>query len=159
MPAGPDARRYFVLDVGGNQKNNWDYFARIIEDLENGGYENLLHYLQNVDLTGFNVTKIPHSDALIDQKQRSMSSADQWIFDVLDEGSFRQGGKWKCEVPRKAVQSSYHTFVERQRETRRMSDTHLGRYLNELFDVGNSRPRGKGTLLRFWVAGPNAREV
>ena len=69
-----DERRYFVLECGDDQRNNQEYFGALKNQLEhNGGagYSALLFHLLNVDLTGFNVRKPPHTDELREQMQES----------------------------------------------------------------------------------------
>ena len=58
-PATPDERRWFVLDVGEECIGDRNYFGRIEEQLEDGGYGALLHYLQNYDLTRFKIGDVP----------------------------------------------------------------------------------------------------
>jgi hypothetical protein len=53
VPAGADARRYFVLNVGDAHMQDHAYFAAITTQMNNGGREALLHFLQNRELTDF----------------------------------------------------------------------------------------------------------
>jgi hypothetical protein len=63
-----------------------DYFKKIRADLESGGYENLLHYLLNLDLSGFKVGDVPKTDALNEQKDLSRSPEEQWWMLTLRDG-------------------------------------------------------------------------
>jgi len=49
VPAGEDERRYFVLDVGEKQKQNFSYFRDLNRRMDEGGREALLHYLMTLD--------------------------------------------------------------------------------------------------------------
>ena len=42
------------------QQQNAAYFGAILTELQNGGYENLLHFLLTYDLGGFDVRQVPH---------------------------------------------------------------------------------------------------
>ncbi|MBP6130890.1 DUF5906 domain-containing protein [Thauera sp.] len=86
VPAGMDARRWFVLDVSDSRMRDYPYFEAIKRELQEGGKAALLHYLMNLDLTGFNVRDAPLTEGLLDQKQRSLSSVGQWWFHVLMDG-------------------------------------------------------------------------
>ena len=59
IAAGADARRYFVLTVSDNRKQNVEYFTAIGRQMENGGRQALLHYLLHRDVSGFNVRAVP----------------------------------------------------------------------------------------------------
>lgn len=89
VPAEVDDRRFFVLDAGKAQLNNVAYFEAIREQMEAGGYEKLLHYLQNYDLkaNGFVVQKRPITDALNQQKEESADAIQQWLLTLLMDGA------------------------------------------------------------------------
>ena len=86
VPAGMDARRWFVLDVSDSRIGDYSYFEAIKQEVQEGSRAALLHYLMNLDLTGFNVRNAPLTEGLLDQKQRSLSSVGQWWLHTLQEG-------------------------------------------------------------------------
>jgi hypothetical protein len=79
VPAGADARRYFVLNVSDAQMQKTDYFAAISKQMENGGREALLQFLLHRDLSGFEVRRVPQTDALAQQKAHSRRGIDALI--------------------------------------------------------------------------------
>jgi hypothetical protein len=86
VPAGLDERRYFMLDVGEERKQDLAYFAGIMEQMDNGGCAALLHELLNHDVSKFQVRKVPDTDALDDQKKRSLKTEVAWLHEVLARG-------------------------------------------------------------------------
>jgi hypothetical protein len=76
VPAGANARRYFVLDVAETRMQDHGYFEAIARQLDSGGRAALLHHLLNRDLTDFNIRAIPHTQALAEQKARSRRGVD-----------------------------------------------------------------------------------
>jgi hypothetical protein len=86
IPAGADARRFFVLDVGDDHKQDVDYFVATQKQMDNGGREALLHMLLNLDLAGFEVRKVPQTAALAYQKQRSRRGVDALVEHMASEG-------------------------------------------------------------------------
>ncbi len=81
VPAGLSERRFFVLDVGDERKQDIDYFKGIASDLKAGGYANLLHFLLTYDLTGFEPRHVPQTAALAEQKR---ATAEEWLKPILD---------------------------------------------------------------------------
>ena len=59
VPAGFDERRFCIFDVGKEKKQDHAYFAAILEEMNNGGREALLHHLLNFDLSKVDLRTIP----------------------------------------------------------------------------------------------------
>ena len=99
VPAGVDDRRFLVLDVGDTKMQDVPYFAAINEQMDNGGYEALLHHLMSVDLSGFNVRKVPQTNALHEQKMLSLSPEQSWWYTKLFDGRmFAEHPAWTDTV-------------------------------------------------------------
>jgi hypothetical protein len=107
VPAGADERRYFVLNVGEDQKQNEGYFKKILADLDNGGYSNLLHYLQNYSLSDFSVRKVPQTDALSEQKLHNLRGYDRWVADLADSGRLPEGDPELVKKTAVSIESLY----------------------------------------------------
>lgn len=86
VPAGADARRYFVLNVSDAKKQDSAYFAAIAAQMENGGQEALLDLLLNRNISKFNVRDVPQTDALAEQKQHSRRDIDRLVEVIAHEG-------------------------------------------------------------------------
>lgn len=131
VPAGSDERRFLVLDVGEGQKQSSAYFKAIRHAMDNGGREALLHFLMHVDLTNFDVRKVPQTDALRDQKLFSMSPEEQWWMERLMDGrTTAQSQDWQSNILKERVQADYLRYCEEQRIMRRVSPTALGKFLS-----------------------------
>jgi len=87
VPAGPTSRRYFVLDVAEDNMQDSEFFAKIRDDMDkHGGRSHLLHYLLTYDLTGFDVRKVPVTDALKEQRAHSRKGIDSLVETVARNG-------------------------------------------------------------------------
>ena len=70
------------------RKEDFAYFAALQAELDNGGYEALLyHLLHEVDLTGFNVRKVPQTDGLRQQRDLSLPPLEAWWCELLETGT------------------------------------------------------------------------
>jgi hypothetical protein len=125
-----DERRYFVLNVSENRKQDANYFGKIQEQMENGGYEALLYYLQSIDLTGFQVRNVPQTDALQEQKLLSMNYDEEWWFRKLQDGRiFDTDSEWERFAQTDRITQDFVRYMELWRFNRRGNETSLGRFL------------------------------
>lgn len=138
VPADQDERRYFVLDVSNKKKQNTAYFSKIQSELKSGGYEALLHHLMSLDLTDFNVRKMPKTKALGEQKMLSLNPEQTWWYSRLVDGiQIDKIDHWELNVSTKAVYDDYIRFCDNQRYNHRASPPALGKFLLKV--TGNLR--------------------
>lgn len=95
VPAGKDERRWAVFDVDPRCAQNHDYFREMQAELDNGGREALLHDLLTFDLSKVDPWTIPRTNALLEQKIRSLDPLDSWWLERLRSGStLAKGEQW-----------------------------------------------------------------
>ena len=87
VPASRDERRWAVLDVSDSRKGDEAYFAALRSEMNGDGPAALLAYLQNFDLTAFNVRKAPETQGLLNQKLASLKGIHKWWFESLSSGN------------------------------------------------------------------------
>jgi hypothetical protein len=98
VPAGANERRFVVLDVDDSKMQNTKYFRELQEELDDGGYENLLYMLMNHDISKFDVRTVPKTAALQDQRIMSFAPDVEWWFHKLVEGEIFEGQGWPEHV-------------------------------------------------------------
>ena len=86
-PAGPDSRRFLVLDVSDKHMQDTGYFKTVHEFMFKGGLAAFLYFLLQRDISRFDVRKVPKTDALLEQKMRTLDPIENWLLDILQEGS------------------------------------------------------------------------
>lgn len=134
VPAGLDERRFFVMEVGDGKKQDHGYFKRIKDELDDGGLENLLHYLMTYDLSAFEVRQVPQTDALQDQKIMSMAPETQWMYEKLWEGRMLKTDQdWKGRVVKESLYQDYINDLKDQGRNFRMSLTGFGKFMSRAF--------------------------
>jgi hypothetical protein len=94
VPASHNARRYSVFDVcnkysnaNSTQEEIKAYFDPLRYEINNGGIEAMLYDLQRVNLGNWHPTRILHNAALASQKEASMDDKEQWLGDMIEEGT------------------------------------------------------------------------
>lgn len=117
----PDDRRFYVLRISENHKEDVPYFEAIQDQLNNGGYEALLYDLLNEDLTQFDPRRFPGSTEAFDIKIRSADSTHIYIYEALRDGCFyigipydnardlgvTQEGIWRVRMPKNDIFKDY----------------------------------------------------
>ncbi|MCC3247432.1 RepB family DNA primase [Methylocystis sp. WRRC1] len=86
VPAGREARRWFVCEVSGEKVGDRAWFDKIYDDLQAGGYGQLLNYLQRKKLGSFHPRNMPRTFELAEQQIRSASTVHQWLLVCAAEG-------------------------------------------------------------------------
>ena len=110
VPAGPMERRFCVVNVSDKHRGDHGYFQAIVDQMNNGGREALLHFLLNHDLTGVNLRSIPQTDALMEQKIQTMPPLDEFWYFALETGAVRpEESVWPDVIP---VAELYELFLE-----------------------------------------------
>jgi len=95
VPVGLEGRRYVVLHVGDAQRTNAEYFSEMAREMREGGREALLADLLDFDLRSVNLREVPKTEALFEQKMRSLDSVTSWWYERLCDGNVtRRRGGW-----------------------------------------------------------------
>lgn len=144
VPARHDERRYAVFQVSDEHSRSESYFKALRHELDNGGLEAMLYDLLNVDLKDWHPRRIPQTEALQQQKLRSLDPRYEWFEDLLQNGILPTGSQEHHIVPAYAVSEMARSSVPRLRD---ISATALGRFLS---DQGCEKVHGaKGNGWRF----------
>jgi hypothetical protein len=117
--ASGSARRIFIPTVSPCHKQDFKYFAAILEQLRNGGYEALLYHLLHLDISDFNVRDVPKTAGLAEQASLSRKGVDALVEEVCNTG-----------VPPASGQREWKGFTE----TARAKDSGLAYELSKTTD-------------------------
>ena len=110
LPVSGTARRFFIPTVSAARKQDHQHFAGLQAELDNGGYEALLyHLLHEVDLRGFDVRKVPQTEALRQQRNHSLPPLDAWWCELLESGTLYGADR---KEPHRAVSNRYQRQIE-----------------------------------------------
>jgi hypothetical protein len=102
----------------------------------------MLHDLLEVDLTAVDLRQAPETEALFEQKLRSMPPAERWWFEILNNGRLLPShGRWETEVRRDLLHDEFAKATQRERT--RGNATELGLFLARILPPGYPRDKQK----------------
>lgn len=164
VPAsGEDERRYFVVDVddaytkrGRLGADRREYFNALNAEMINGGREALLAYLQQYDLSDFEVRDPPETAALDEQKLAGLQGVDRWwadqlmagelAFDVFDL-SHTHPADWTEDAVSTlstTIYDAYSDWARKQRFSAYLSNVQFFMQLQKLVNLQKTQRRVQG---------------
>jgi hypothetical protein len=132
IPAGKEERRFAVLDVHPRCAQDHGYFAEMMAQLDNGGREALLSDLLAFDLSKVDLRKIPKTEALLEQKVRSLDHVDSWWLERLQAGFTIDRDEWSEKVRTRELYADYLSTADRIGVKRKSDETAFGMKLRKL---------------------------
>jgi len=132
VPATEDERRYFVLDVGDDHRQDLPYFAAIDEQMDcnvGEGRRALLSLLQSFDLSGVSIRKVPETAALRKQRALSMAVEDQFIHDALVDGELLDAD-WNIgrNIPKSELYGEYVRYSKGRGRSFTLDSARFGKH-------------------------------
>lgn len=112
LNAGVHERRWLVLEASNVHRQDGSYFEPIMRQMENGGYQALLHYLMNYDVSGVDLRNVPRTEGLRKQQALNMDIYQSWWLEVLQNGYLVEGNDWRECLPTSEVNYSLKQFAD-----------------------------------------------
>lgn len=157
IPAGPQSRRWFVVELEDNNRNDVAHFKRMRAQMNKGGYEALMHFLMNREIKN-NLARAPETEMLDDQRARASlqnPTVDWWrenlelgrvdVVSMEEFGQEEQG--WQDRIDRIGAYESYRIWCA-DRRTKPENTTAFYRHLR---DFGCKDIKSSVAGKRRWV--------
>jgi len=152
IPAGPESRRWLVLEVSDKYANKRSYFDALHNQMENGGYEAMMFDLQAREITS-NLSKAIETKGLEQQRaiyKSTGDSVDIWMdqciglqnLGIIDIGE----GGWPDEVDRMGLFEAFTKWAD-NKKIRTKGIAHFYKKV-EGYGFVKYRPRTEG--IRKW---------
>jgi hypothetical protein len=111
------ARRFFVLKLSDGYEYDVEYFTSILNELEHGGYEALMHYFMTFDISKYDLRLVPKTLGLLEQKLESLKNEERFWYNMLWTGELRfdnstdSGNHYKPNFCRKEFYSAKYVMI------------------------------------------------
>lgn len=152
VPAGFEERRFAVYDVSEDQMQSTAYFKAIAAQMtfnNDAGYKGMLHDLLEMDLSDFNVFKVPTTVGLFEQKLSSMQPHEKWWFERLNSGKVAvEHQDWEVPWTPSQLHGAYLEWTQRLRVGRPLPQSDLVRLISKLVPQVDNKPAWKRVRLR-----------
>jgi hypothetical protein len=127
-----DDRRFTVLDVAEDERQNDEHFTPLRAELANGGLAAMLHDLLAHTINESALRHPPTTPGKEQVMLQSLKPIERWWYEKLLTGSL-YGNKWKEHADKAILHEDYHAFLDKLRETRsrRSTETELGMFLSK----------------------------
>lgn len=133
IPIEPGDRRFTILDVSEERKQDQAYFGKLLAELANGGKAAMLH-----DLLAWNINDAMLRTPLMTAAKtriavNTMKPIEHWWFELLERGHIFED-TWPDRVLKKDLHASYIAFLDhhyKQNRERRATETELGMFLRK----------------------------
>jgi phage/plasmid-associated DNA primase len=145
LPIDGDDRRMNIFEISNKRKEDHDYFKEIREEMNGGGYLELLELLKERKVTSNLRTNLTTS-ASFEMKFSRFDSTTKWFFELLHEGSNDQDEEgWKTRIGSERFYDSYCDSVGFKNA---LSKSELGKVLSVFGSQSKNKRRmnNKGTM-------------
>lgn len=133
VPAGNQERRYFLPTVSNGKAQDGKFFAALTDQMNNGGNAALLYYLWKLDISEYDLRKIPETDALEVQQALSLSPYQSWWEHKLRDGRLLyKHNSWHNDVPKKEFYDDYILDMQNQGVAHRLSNIAFANFLKTM---------------------------
>jgi hypothetical protein len=166
IPAGLEERRFFVLDIPDTRQQDHKYFKAIVDQMDNGGVEAMLHDLMELDISGVDLRKFEQTQGLFEQKLHSMTTIQKYWHERLVDGNLRpipsdelarygdynNIGGWSGEVYTSDQYNDYLAFSERLHDRYPLCEQQFGLALQKMCkDSKKARQRKNGCRVHIRI--------
>lgn len=156
VPANGAARRFCVVKVSDKRAGDYQYFEDLALEMDNGGPEALLGYLQEYKIK-INLRNVPQTDALRQNKILTLVNNNPmlgwWVQRLQDGIPLKTCENWMRMVQVDQLYRDYNTHVGGGPKVDRSTQTSFGMYFKGFFPDGTlkiTKKRINGQLRRFY---------
>lgn len=148
-----DDRRWLILEVSEKYKGNHKYFNELIKEIENAGIEAFHAFLLNPELLEkADLASLPESNAVLDQKIRSLDHAESFIYECLNSRTIYLNHnsdnqeKWENDgfrIGKSDFHKLYLDYCKDKKGSYPLTDSYFSKKLQEILPLRDA-PRSGG---------------
>jgi hypothetical protein len=134
VPVSTHERRFCVLDVLPDHKDDSGYWRKLYDQLDNGGYEAMHYDLSRYPLHDVNLRTVPRTRGLLEQILNSFSTVHKFWYQCLFDGLLLLShNQWEKEIKCYTLYNYYLQFCDSLgRKSFNITSAEFGKKLREL---------------------------
>ena len=137
IPIERDDRRFCVLQVNEDRKQDGAYFDALRTEFDNGGRQAMLAELLAMEIDVDMLRHPPGSDVKAEIALKSLKPVERWWFEVLEQGVLGQD-VWPQRMPKPQIHAIYCAFLDTHfanSHNPKATETELGSFLKKYAGV------------------------
>ena len=158
VPAGANARSFFVLNVSDRRMQDSVYFSAIQRQMDNGGREAMLYDLLRQDISNVDLRDIDRTEALMEQIEHTMGSVEQFLFICLKRGFLIKDTYAWGEVPVQTFYDEYLEWCKAMNIRYPKNEVHFGRTLKCIANLERVQRRTGELGRKYYYRPPEIEE-
>jgi Family of unknown function (DUF5906) len=163
IPAGVNARRYFVVEVSDEVAQDKAWFDPLYQDLGDGGTGEFLNFLLTLRLGDWHPRDVPKTAELAQQQVLSAGSTEQWLLacaemEVVAGNGTTPAAQLGTLVSTQELYGAYSDFT-RRRNARVDSPPNFGRILKKICGPSSRLPTSRSPQRSPGYSVPGASQL
>lgn len=107
-----DERRYLVVELSDEHKQDYEYFAALKKAGNNQLAEKLLYLFLQRDISQFLPMKVPKTKYLTEGKINNLEPQQAFVYEALLRGSFQANGGWPARMDTESVRGWFREWLD-----------------------------------------------
>jgi phage/plasmid-associated DNA primase len=134
VPVTADERRFLILEIGNDNRNDNNYFGKLIKELETGGAEALLHELESREIQREDWLRCaPKFKEAFQQLEYSMDLTTRFWWNLVSDSLDFDFDYFGSYVEKTKLEEAYKEFVSNHSKSSPLDNARFWRESYEMF--------------------------
>jgi hypothetical protein len=133
VPVTADERRFLIVEIGNDKRNNHQYFGNLIKEVNKGGAGAFLFELQNREIQNTQwLRNAPKFDEAFQQLEYSMDLTTRFWWNLISDSLDFDLDNFGANVDKSLIEETYRSFIEAHSNSKPLDNR---RFWKETYDI------------------------